>query len=142
MVTRTRDNVLMLCGLVGLMIGLSSAAQDKQVPKEPESTASTVSAGAELYTKHCAVCHGADLKGNGPFPAPYRTPPDLSTLARRHAGKFPEAYVSNVLHNGVKLPAHKPAEMPVWAATTRLDKDHTDSWVRNLIDFIKSRQEK
>jgi hypothetical protein len=64
MVTRTRDNLLMLCGLVGLMIGLSSAAQDK------------------------------------------------------------------------------PAEMPVWAATSRLDKDHTESWVRDLIDYLKSRQEK
>ena len=72
--------------------------------------------GAELFTKHCAVCHGADLKGTGPFPAPYRTPPDLTTLARRHEGKFPAAYVSKVLRAGVTLPAHGPAEMPVWGA--------------------------
>lgn len=53
-------------------------------------------------------------------------PPDLTTLARRHVSKFPDAYVANVLRNGVTLPAHGPAEMPDWgtefAATHRLDK--------------------
>jgi mono/diheme cytochrome c family protein len=137
---RTQGNLTMLCVLLASMIGLS-AAQEKQVQKEPDAAA-TPAAGAELFTQHCAICHGADLKGNGPFPAPYRTPPDLTTLARRHGGKFPDAYVSDVLHHGAKLPAHRPAEMPVWATTSRLDKDHTEVQIRELTEYLKTRQAK
>src|SRR5580765_6466129 len=82
-----------------------------------------ISSGAELYAQHCAVCHGSDLRGAGPFPPPYRKPPDLTKLAQRHGGKFPEAYVSKVLRNGVTLPAHGPAEMPVWG-TEFAAKEH------------------
>src|ERR1700692_3160168 len=53
--------------------------------------------GAQLYRKLCAACHGNDLKGNGPAPYPFKdVPPDLTTLARRHGGKFPDAYVADV----------------------------------------------
>ena len=86
------------------------------------------------------------MKGNGPFPPPYRVPPDLSTLSRRHGGKFPEAYVSRVLRNGVKMPAHGPAEMPMWgtelAAGNRTDKTQVESRIRNLANYLKSRQAK
>ena len=76
--------------------------------------------GAELYKRDCAACHGADLKGNGPAPAPFRVPPDLTKLTRRNGGRFPGAYVSRVLKNGVKMPAHGPAQMPVWGADFRV----------------------
>jgi hypothetical protein len=69
-------------------------------------------------------------------------PPDLTTLSRRHGGKFPEAYVSSVLRDGVKMPAHGPAEMPVWATTNRSDKAHLESRIRDLTAYIKSRQAK
>jgi mono/diheme cytochrome c family protein len=72
--------------------------------------APTTPSGAELYKKHCAVCHGNDLKGNGPAPYPFKDmTPDLTTLTIRHGGKFPDAYVSDVLRNGVVLPDHGPA---------------------------------
>lgn len=140
MIFRALGNVLRLCVLSGLIVGLCRG-QEKQVQKVPEAS-STLLSGAELYTQHCAVCHGSDLKGNGPFPPPYRVPPDLTTLSRRHGGKFPEAYVSRVLRNGVTTPAHGPAEMPVWATTNRLDKNHVESWIRDLTNYIKSRQAK
>ena len=46
---------------------------------------SNAPSGAELYSRHCAVCHGNDLKGGGSVPSPYRVPPDLTMLqpARR-----------------------------------------------------------
>jgi hypothetical protein len=82
---RTFGNLLRLCVLSGLIVGLCSG-QEKQVQKVPEAS-STLSSGDALYTQHCALCHGNDLKGNGPFPPPYRVPPDLTTLSRRHGGK-------------------------------------------------------
>ncbi len=112
---------------------------------ESIQTASNTPSGAELYRQHCAVCHGNDLKGSGPVPYPFRAPPDLTTLARRHGGKFPDAYVSNVLRNGVVMPAHGPAEMPIWGADftmERLGETQVALRITNLTNYIKSLQEK
>ena len=140
MIFRALGNLLRLCVFSGLIVCLCGG-QEMQLQKVPE-TSSTLSPGDELYKQHCVVCHGDDLKGNGPFPPPYRKPPDLTTLSRRHGRKFPEAYVLNVLRNGVTVPAHGPAEMPVWATTNRLDKTHVESRIRDLTNYIKSRQAK
>jgi mono/diheme cytochrome c family protein len=116
--------------------------------KSVDTSASSVTApsGAELFTKHCAVCHGADLKGTGPFPPPYRTPPNLTTLSQRHGGKFPEAYVSRVMRAGVKLPAHGPAEMPVWGsefqAKEKVSKEEVSLRIKALLEYLKSLQVK
>jgi mono/diheme cytochrome c family protein len=116
-------------------------AQDVPSKKSPDTPS-----GAELYARHCAVCHGNDLRGAGPFPPPYRKPPDLTKLTRRHGGKFPEVYVGKVLKNGVKLPAHGPAEMPVWgsdfAAKERIDDAEVAERIRRLVVYIKSLQVK
>ena len=103
-------------------------------------------AGAHLYKTHCAVCHGNDLKGNGPAPAPFREEtPDLTTLSKRHGG-FPEAYVSIVLKNGAKIEAHGPAEMPFWGTTFRdadgLNEAQLNQRIAALIGYLKSRQVK
>lgn len=109
------------------------------------SAASHAPSGAELYKQHCAVCHGTDLKGSGPAPDPYRAPPDLTTLAQRNGGKFPDAYVSKVLRNGVVMPAHGPAEMPTWGADfamDRLGESQVALRIANLTNYIKSFQKK
>jgi hypothetical protein len=101
--------------------------------------------GADLYKQNCAVCHGDDLKGGGSFPYPYRAP-DLTTLARRHGGKFPEAYVSDVLRNGVVMPAHGPAEMPIWGEDFRmaegLSAKQVTQRISELTNYLKSAQVK
>jgi mono/diheme cytochrome c family protein len=107
-------------------------------------TTATPPSGAELYSQYCVACHGSDLKGNGSFPAPYRVPPDLTTLARRHGGRFPDGYVSEVLRSGMVLPAHGPAEMPVWSeefkASDRLNAAQVTARIRGLTEYIKSLQ--
>jgi mono/diheme cytochrome c family protein len=111
-----------------------------------ESIQTIGSSGAELYRQYCAACHGGDLKGTGPAPEPYRAAPDLTTLARRHGGQFPDAYVSNVLRNGVVMPAHGPAQMPAWGTDSRITdrSDGTPAAVQiaNLRNYIKSFQVK
>ena len=57
--------------------------------------------GEQMYKQYCAACHGADARGHGPATSFLTTPPpDLTTLAKRHLGKFPFDYVSNVLKFG------------------------------------------
>jgi len=132
------------CALLGLTMSVSVAQE--QPSKKAPVTPSNSPTGAELYKQHCTVCHGDNLKGSGPFPPPYRVPPDLTTLAQRHGGKFPEAYVAKVLRNGVIMPAHGPAEMPVWgtefAEDERLNKAQVELRIKNLTNYIKSLQKK
>jgi mono/diheme cytochrome c family protein len=103
--------------------------------------------GAQLYKKYCADCHGNDLKGNGPAPYPFKDmTPDLTTLAKRHGGKFPDEFVIQVLRYGVVLPDHGPPEMPPWGtefkASDRLSEAQVTQRITNLKDYIKSYQEK
>jgi len=109
--------------------------------------AEVVPSGEKLYKQDCAVCHGNDLKGNGPAPPPFKdVPPDLTKLAKSHGGKFPEKYFEDVLRNGVPIPAHGSPEMPTWGADFRT-REHLDSAqvtlrIRSLSNYIKSLQGK
>jgi mono/diheme cytochrome c family protein len=142
MVSRLIRSAAALGALLGLFAGLHAAGQER--PKKAPAAGSSSPTGAELYKQHCAVCHGNDLKGVGPVPAPYRVPPDLTTLARRHDGKFPGTYVSDVLRDGVTMPAHGPAEMPTWGADFKemdgLEVTQVKLRIANLTNYIKSRQ--
>jgi mono/diheme cytochrome c family protein len=142
MVIRVIRNLVTFCALSLLVAGFG-AAQGKQSKKTPPAPTS----GAHLYKEYCAVCHANDGKGNGPPPAPSRfteSPPDLTTLAQRHNGGFPEAYVVDVLRNGVKMPDHGPAEMPVWGtAFTSMSKSNeaqVNLRITNLTNYLKSIQ--
>jgi mono/diheme cytochrome c family protein len=101
--------------------------------------------GAKLFQQDCAVCHAPGVSAPD-VPSPFRTPPDLATLAQRHGGKFPEVYVSDILRNGIEMPAHGPAEMPIWgadfAARDKLDTKQVASRVAELTDYLKSIQTK
>lgn len=138
-----RGNVR-LDNLVKYLESLQSIQPQKKEPaKRP--LAENPSSGEYLFKRYCAVCHGNDLKGNGPAPPPFQdVPPDLTKLAQRNGGKFPDAFVIEVLRHGVVLPAHGPAEMPDWGPEFRAGEglDETEVMLRitNLKDFIKSTQ--
>jgi mono/diheme cytochrome c family protein len=101
-------------------------------------------AGRDSFELYCAPCHGSDARGNGPVaPALKTAPPDLTQLARRNGGAFPadrvRAYVTGT---GRTLPAHGPAEMPIWGPTFRAFE--TDVWVqeriKNLVQYLSTVQ--
>lgn len=97
--------------------GASTTAQQSQTTtkKAPAETVSEPS-GEYLFNTYCAVCHGKDGKGAGPAAGSLKVPPpDLTTLARRHGGKYPAEYVTSVLQYGVgDLKAHGSPDMPIW----------------------------
>ena len=144
MVTRVLRDAVLICALFGSIFSLHAAQQDPT--KKSTVPSSNSASGAELYKKHCQVCHGSDLKGVGPVPEPYKVPPDLTTLSSRHAGKFPDAYVKDVLRNGAIMPAHGLAQMPAWGTDFRemdgLDVTQIKLRIANLTNYIKSRQAK
>jgi mono/diheme cytochrome c family protein len=99
-----------------------------------------------MFKQYCAACHGPGGKGDGPVAIAFKqAPPDLTTLAKRHDGKFPEDLVSNVLRNGVKAAAHGDVKMPVWGPLfSKLDSDPivVDMRISNLTSYVKSLQVK
>jgi len=103
-----------------------------------EVTPAKPSSGAALYQQNCAACHGNDLKGNRSAPPPFGNVPDLTTLAQRHSGTFPDSYVIKVLHSGMKMPAHGPAEMPIWGEDFRIGQGLTTAQVEQCISELSS----
>ena len=146
-----------ICNLLvfGAAVSILSIAeaQDNQIKKTRVKPTSPVS-GAQMFKEYCAVCHGPSGKGDGPVATALKVPPpDLTTLAQRHDGKFPDDYVSNVLKNGVQNPAHGSGEMPVWgpifdtmnrwkALCPGMDETPVTLRITNLTNHLKSIQKK
>ena len=103
--------------------------------------------GSDLFRAYCANCHGGDGKGQGPVASVLKvSPADLTTLARRHGGKYPAALVRDTLY-GARVPnpsvAHGTTEMPLWGAIFRqLDTKESVAKVRveNLVKYVESIQ--
>jgi mono/diheme cytochrome c family protein len=71
--------------------------------------------GEELYHRFCASCHGPALGGDGPVSHSLAVQvPDLTRIAARHQGTFPEAWVYRVIDGREKLVSHGTHDMPVW----------------------------
>lgn len=141
--------LLLSCGLAAWSQEQpAGATQEKTVKKVPiKHTA--VSSGEEMYAAYCAVCHGKDLKGDGPAASALKPPPtDLTTLAKRNNGKFPADHVNSVMRFGTETPAHGTAEMPIWSTLFRsLERGPVgDGMVQlrisNLTKYLESLQAK
>lgn len=123
----------------------TSGATRQDLPDQ--SPPASVPPGRQMFQDYCAACHGADGKGRGPVVPFFRLlPPDLTTLARRHDGVFPETYVTSVLLFGPGSAAHGSINMPVWGPIFRELDRYNEAAVRqrmkNLCEYLESIQEK
>jgi mono/diheme cytochrome c family protein len=135
---------ILLCVL--LTVVYAAAPQDPNVDKT-QLPPTYVPSGKTMYKQYCAACHGADGKGRGPASPSLNTRlPDLTTLAKRHDGKFPRDYVASVLRFGPGFSAHGSSEMPVWGPIFQYIDNYDENAVRqrikNLCDYLESMQEK
>jgi len=71
--------------------------------------------GQDLYGMYCASCHGLGAQGDGPVAAGLEdAPPDLTRIAARRGGTFPENEILRVVLGTDPLVAHGTRDMPVW----------------------------
>src|SRR5690242_19375774 len=106
--------VLILCGVL-------AAQQIRKVPVQPTPAGD----GKAMFKEYCATCHGVAGKGDGPaMDATKKRPADLTQLARKNGGTFPEVHVMNFITGDDVLAAHGTRDMPVWGTLFRsLDPD-------------------
>ena len=71
--------------------------------------------GSETYRQFCASCHGQNGKGRGPAAGAMKTlPSDLTLIAARRNGVFPQGEMARIIDGRFEIPAHGSREMPVW----------------------------
>lgn len=103
--------------------------------------------GKQLYSSYCALCHGSDGKGGGPFSAQLKVwPPDLTQLAKKNHGKYPEMRVTEAIDGEFGKPSHGSPEMPIWGPVFRAmahgHKDSAQFRISSLVKYLESIQEK
>jgi mono/diheme cytochrome c family protein len=105
--------------------------------------------GAGLYREHCAACHGPLGRGDGPAASSLRVPPaDLTLIAVRRGGAFPDADVAAFIDGRFELGAHGTREMPIWgrrlaepiAAGTEGD-EVARGRIQILVEYLKTIQQ-
>lgn len=102
-----RTNAAGLALAVALTLALTGLAASAQ-------TAGTrVDLGKREFENNCAVCHGRDGKGGGPYvDLLKRSPPDLTLMARSNGGVFPLARAYDAIEGAG--PGHGGRDMPIW----------------------------
>lgn len=125
--------------------GTSQSVQS-QIKKVPAPYTSS-SSGKDMYIAYCASCHGQDATGNGPAaPALKRRPTDLTILAVKNGGRFPDAHIAEIIKGDSLTAAHGNKEMPVWGPVFltlgRHDPAQEQMRVHNLTTYLESIQQK
>jgi mono/diheme cytochrome c family protein len=131
-----------------LVLGATFAASndDQKAIRQGPARRTSSSSGSEMYRAYCAACHGLGGKGDGPASSALKSvPTDLTQLAKRNSGKFPELQVFGAINGDRQVPAHGSKDMPVWGLVFRGMGDNGVSGaqlrIRNLTRYIKSLQE-
>jgi mono/diheme cytochrome c family protein len=134
-----------------IILTCAGAAQDQpqgqsgKVIEHVPVKATSAASGAEMFKSYCAVCHGADGRGNGPAAGALKaTPADLTILSKNNGGKFPAMKVSSSIRGDASVPAHGSKDMPVWGplfwGMSQGHEGEVQQRVANLTKYLESLQ--
>ena len=112
---------LIMAAVVGLLAQVAPAGVEENasatLPTVATAIIDNVPAydGGALYAANCANCHGAFGEGDGIVtPSLAVVLLDLRYLAERNDGKFPRAFIHEVIDGRAMRAAHGPEDMPIW----------------------------
>jgi mono/diheme cytochrome c family protein len=103
--------------------------------------------GGRLYRTHCASCHGADARGDGPVAAELRRrPSDLTKFAMRNGGVFPADRLREII-DGRHVTSHGERDMPIWGDVFRYrggdgDKRSITERIEAIVRYLAAIQER
>ena len=106
--------------------------------------------GKELFIKYCGSCHGPDGKGDGYLSSALKQKPaDLTLIAKKNGGKFPEQTVMRFIDGTTDVRAHGNPDMPVWGevfkeqiASSPTQQAEIRSTILAIVNYIGSIQQK
>jgi mono/diheme cytochrome c family protein len=146
---RTGLSVVTCAAMVFWIAGQASSsleAQQKGAPKVKSVAAQPIVSieGPANYAAYCAVCHGAEGRGDGPAAPAMKMPvPDLTTLAQRNDGKFNALAVEQTIRSAGRVAsrAHGIDDMPIWGEVFRGEgTQRTTLRIGNLVKYLESIQ--
>lgn len=100
-----------------------------------------------MYNAYCASCHGSNGQGDGPAAVALKTQPtDLTLLAAKNGGIFPEAHVAAEIEGDALTPSHGDKDMPVWGPVFLTLGQHQSAQaqlrIHNLVKYLENMQHK
>jgi mono/diheme cytochrome c family protein len=133
--------------IILLFSAVAMSQQESAGKKHADAGKVDPMSGRQLYISYCALCHGADAKGGGPFSPQLKVwPPDLTQMTAQNKGVFPALHLAEVIDGEFQKPSHGSKDMPVWGPVFRsMAKGHNDSAQRridNLVKYLESLQQK
>ena len=97
-------------GILSVALLSACAAGGNRPETEPSARS-----GQRIFKSTCAACHGADARGTGPVaPLLNVEVPDLTHIAARRHGEFPELQIFRIIDGQAGIQAHGTRHMPVW----------------------------
>ena len=119
------------------------------------ASAQDVELGKEIYQSRCAVCHGAEGKGDGVVGEMFQQRPgNLALLAKNNGGVFPYERVYQSIDGRNRIAGHGETNMSVWGeyfmasalADQRIDpkaaRDIVAGRISSVVYFVQSLQAK
>lgn len=135
--------IRVLAGVAVVSLWAAVAHAQPQVKKEPIKQVPASNAAA-MFNSYCAPCHGKDATGTGPAAkALAKAPADLTRIAARNGGSFPDVRVKRYIEGADEIAAHGTRDMPMWGDLFRaLNRDTAAIRVQALNDYLKGLQVK
>ncbi len=134
--------VLVLAGVVA-SFAVCTTASGQEPPAETTPATADDPSGRDLFIGHCAICHGLDGRGQGPLAEAMKiVPADLTQIAAKHEGTFPDAKVSDVIRNGGAVLGHGSRAMLPWGLyfSERHKPAVGKARIKALVAYLKSLQ--
>ena len=135
--------IRILVAIAVVLVWAAVARAQPQVKKEPIKPVPASDAAA-MFQNYCAPCHGKDATGTGPVAkALTKAPADLTRIAARNGGSFPDVRVKRYIEGADEVAAHGTRDMPMWGDLFRsLSRDTAQIRIQALSDYLKGLQVK
>jgi len=105
-------------------------------------------AGSGDYQVYCVSCHGAEGRGDGMIAKSLKKrPADLTTIAQRNGGVFPDDKVFKAIDGRQPESSHGATDMPAWGevlakSSGSAGAENTAARIEALVKYVQGLQTK
>ena len=136
-----KSNAIRVAGAALMLFSAGAQAQESPAAQR----------GHNLYEQFCMDCHGMKGQGDGVLAEDLKVvPADLTTIAARRKGVFPDVEIREIIDGRRRVRAHGPLNMPLWGRQFGISvaspggphEAETRDKINALVDYLKTIQRK